>query len=275
MLSEFISEVKTRGMANPNKFKVDIAVPNVIPAAIRQNLKFIQLFCDQAQLPDINISTAQIRTYGEVREVPYENLYGNVNFSFYCDSDYIVKDFFDWWIKSISDEVTRHFNYYRDYTAPIINVITMNNDGREVYKATLFECYPKQMQAVSLDYASKDIVKVNVSMNYKYWRSERISNSTETSVNQDNNRFNNQDFSNLEGSLDSPINTSFAIPVSYLNDFNGFQRNINGQAQDAIGGLKDRIFGDPQSIYTENGDTDTAPFIVIADDNGDGGVDEF
>jgi hypothetical protein len=46
-----------------------------------------------------------------------------------------------------------------------------NRAGYETYRAALYECYPKQIQAVTVDNNAKDVVKVSVSMNYKYWRS--------------------------------------------------------------------------------------------------------
>ena len=167
MLSEFITEVKTRGLANPNKFMVTISQPKGISFNnANDSLRLMRLFCDQTQLPDQNISTAQLRTYGEVREMPYENLYGNVNFGFYCDSNFIVKEFFDNWIQSISDPNTRHWNYYDNYIAPTIDIMMLNNEGRSVYLVSLYECYPKQMQAVTLDYAAQETLKVNISMIY-------------------------------------------------------------------------------------------------------------
>jgi len=257
MLSDFISEVKTRGLANPNKFMVTIAQPAGIAFNnASDSLRLMRLFCDQTQLPDQNISTAQLRTYGEVREMPYENLYGNVNFSFYCDSNYIVKDFFDTWIQSISDKETRHWNYYENYIAANIDILTFNNDGRAVYGVKLFECYPKQMQAVSMDYSSKETLKVNISMNYKYWRSSMISDVTQGSTIQDNNRFNNlgSDFSNKDGfttrSLSSQINSAIEIPDQYFNDFGGYQ---------------DQVFGDTQNIFTGSGDTVLPEEITLAE----------
>jgi len=230
MLKDFISEVKTRGLANPNKFKVNIAFPNgpAFDALRITDYKMIQMFCDQAQLPDLNVSTSQTRTYGEIREMPYENLYGNINMSFYVDSDYIVKDFFDKWILSISDPITRHFNYYNDYISPNIDIIMMNNNQSTVYGVTLFECYPKQLQAVSVDYASKDIVKVSVSMNYKYWRSTLMSDSIVI-----------EDGANGEVREELQQQT-VAIPLDYLNNFRSYQ---------------DRVFGDFQNIETGNGDS--------------------
>ena len=265
MLSDFITEVKTRGLANPNKFMVTISQPAGIAFNnASDSLRLMRLFCDQTQLPDQNISTAQLRTYGEVREMPYENLYGNVNFSFYCDSNYIVKEFFDTWIQSISDPDTRHWNYYNDYIAPTIDIMMFNNDGRSVYLVSLYECYPKQMQAVSLDYASKETLKVNISMNYKYWRSATISDVTQGSTIQDNNRFNNlgSDFSNKDGfttrSLVSQVNSAFEIPDQYFNDFGGYQDQIFGDEQNVFTGAGDSIF--PEEITLAEGPLDFGDF---------------
>jgi hypothetical protein len=236
MLKDFISEVKARGLASPNKFKVNIALPQKFSLDERDlrngernaNHRMIQMFCDQAQLPDLNISTSQTRTYGEIREMPYENLYGNINMSFYVDSDYIVKDFFDRWIMSISDPNTRHFNYYNDYISPNIDIIMMNNNQSAVYGVKLFECYPKQLQAVSLDYASKDIVKVSVSMNYKYWRSTLITDNVVV-----NDGANDEVLQEMQ-------QQSNEIPNDYIENFYGYQ---------------DRVFGDFQNIETGMGDS--------------------
>jgi hypothetical protein len=239
MLSDFIAEVKNRGLANPNKFKVNIALPQLIDM-VPNDHKMVQMFCDQAQLPDLNISTSQSRTYGEVREVPYENLYGNITMSFYVDSNFIVKDFFDRWIMSISNQTTRHFNYYNEYISPSIDIIILNNAQSAVYGVKLLECYPKQLQAVSLDYASKDIVKLSVSMNYKYWRSTAISDQVVAGE--------NQLISLLKGGTIAPTNEvreelqqqSNDVPIDYFQDFYGYQN---------------RVFGDFQNIETGNGDS--------------------
>lgn len=170
MLNEFISTVKSTGFANSNKFLVTISPPATVNTSSDVN-RMIQLFCDTCQLPDQTVSTAQTRTYGEIREMPYENLYGNINMSFYVDSDFRVKYFFDQWIQSISNPETRHWEYYTNYISESITIDMLNNAGDNTYSVTLWECYPKSIQSVSLDYGSKEILKCTVSMNYKYWRS--------------------------------------------------------------------------------------------------------
>jgi hypothetical protein len=141
-----------------------------------------------------------------------------------------------------------------------------NNDGRSVYGVKLFECYPKQMQAVTLDYAAKETLKVNISMNYKYWRSSTISDVTQGSTIQDNNRFNNlgSDFSNMDGfstrSLFSQVNSAFEIPDNYFSDFGGYQ---------------DQVFGDDQNVFTGTGDSIFPEEISFTEGVIDDNVGEF
>ena len=172
-LNDFITQVRTKGLATSNMYTVEMAIPNVVSQNYGgfYDLKALNLLCDSAQLPDQNISTAQLRTYGEVREMPYENLYGNVNMTFLVDSDYKTKHFFDTWIQNISDPDTRHMNYYKDYVVPVIRITMLNRAASEVYRVALYECYPKQLTVVTIDNNAKEVVKVSVSMNYKYWRS--------------------------------------------------------------------------------------------------------
>jgi len=94
-------------------------------------------------------------------------------------------------------------------------------------------------------------------MNYKYWRSSTISDVTQGSIIQDNNRFNTlgSDFSNMDGfstrSLFSQVNSAFEIPNEYFNDFGGYQDQIFGDVQNVFTGVGDSIF--PDALNFEEG----------------------
>ena len=135
----------------------------------QENLRKALLFCDQVQLPGMNYSTIQNRTFGEFRETPYEKLFDTVNMSFYVDKDFIVKSLFDRWMNSIQNPSTRKFEYYKNYTTDM-TVDVQDTSDLTRYRLKLFECYPKTMGSVQLDYASKDVMKLSVTMQYKYWR---------------------------------------------------------------------------------------------------------
>ena len=173
MLDQFISAVKG-GMARTNRFKVRLTMPKCMingyakpPQSV--DMRKVELFCDQVQLPGVNFSTIQNRTFGEFRETPYEKLYDAVNMSFYVDKDLMVKTFFDTWMSGIQDKTRRTFNYYDQYITDI-ELQVMDTVDKTVYIVNLHEAYPKTVGSIQLDLASKDIMKLNVSFQYKYFR---------------------------------------------------------------------------------------------------------
>ena len=172
MIDNFIAQVKLEGLARTNRYEVFFNTPKSMKSA-STDLRNVLLFCDQIQLPGLNYSTVQNRTFGEFRETPYEKLYDAVNMSFYVDSGLKVKWLFDSWLNSIQDRDSRNFSYYNDYTTDLtITVLDLLDKNR--YSVALYECYPKNIGSIQLDQASKDVMKIQVAMQYKYWRSTPI-----------------------------------------------------------------------------------------------------
>lgn len=163
-LNDFISQVKTNGLARTNRYVVYFNLPWESDSALRDVL----LFCDQVQLPGTNYNTADMRTFGETRKAPYERLYEDINMSFYVDKEMKNKIMFDYWLNQIQDPWTRNFNYYDDYVTDIvIEVQDLKDQSR--YGIKLYEAYPKSIGAVQLDYAGKDVMKISVNFAYKYY----------------------------------------------------------------------------------------------------------
>lgn len=169
-LREFIANVKTGGLMKSSRYTIMMAPPKTL---LRNNndLRKVLLFCSAVSLPGVNLATAQLRTFGEVREAPYDRIFDNVNMTFYVDQDMKVKNFFDEWVNSIQDTETRTFEYYNNYITNIyIQVEDARDDSR--YMVELQECYPKQISPIQLSYENKEVMKLEVSMNFKYWRNE-------------------------------------------------------------------------------------------------------
>jgi hypothetical protein len=178
MIDQFIAGVK-QGMARTNRFKVSFSMPNCLMNGYATppddtDLRKIHLFCDQIQIPGVNYSTIQNRTFGEFRETPYEKLYDAVNISFYVDKDMMVKSFFDTWMSGIQDKYTRTFNYYNEYVTDF-TLEVLDTVDNTVYIVDLHEAYPKTIGAIQLDQGSKDIMKLSVTMQYKYFRAFKSS----------------------------------------------------------------------------------------------------
>lgn len=210
-LNQFIAQVKNVGMSRTNRYSVIMAPPQNEWMAEYRDLEEILLFCDQVQLPGVNLATVQNRTFGEFREVPYEKLFGEISMSFYVDQSLVVKQFFDAWMNSIQNPYTRTFAYYNSYITQMdIQVEDVNDNTR--YTVTAYECYPKTVSAIQMDYANKDVMKLQVTMQYKYWTAYG-----------ENSNVNNTSSAPME--LGDVLMRNNIIPESYYNNFVGFQQD--------------------------------------------------
>jgi hypothetical protein len=198
-LDEFISNVKTVGMARTNRFYVLMSPPTDDNWDTK---RVAMLFCDQVNLPGTNFATTPSRTFGETRELPYDKTYDNLTMTFYIDRQMKVKALFDNWINSVRNPVTRTFNYYDDYTSNIMVFVQDLND-KTTYGIKLWECYPKTMSAVQMDNQSKDVMKLTVTFQYRYWEATTIAE------------------------VDSGKLTQTADLNSFTENFSGFQERIN------------------------------------------------
>lgn len=205
-LNEFIASVKTEGLMTSNRFSVELTVPPILLDSNFTDLSRVLLHCENITLPGLSLSTTQSRTFGEYREMPYEKTFDTIAMTFFVDNTMQVKQLFDVWINdSIQNSSSKKFNYYTQYTTQMsINVYDKNENQR--YIVRLYECYPKVVSAITLDYNSKDVMRLQVSMNYKYWESNVMDVMAVSDV-------------NGQGNYTMPNE----VPDTYYTNFNQYQ----------------------------------------------------
>lgn len=230
-LKGFIANLRTEGLARPSRFAVEITLPKgmIDNFSFVYKLQSILLFCDATNLPGLSIATTPNRSFGEVRETPYEKLFDSLPLSFYVDNSLVVKSLFDEWANLIQDIGTRQFSYYNDYITKItISVLDMKSSAR--YRVELHEAYPKQISPISLDYANREVMKLNVGFVFKYWTTVELVPPNY--------------------GLDYKLPRIFGfdpnvISPTYFNDFSGYQQQVaNPQSS---------LFGDPRGVFTGTG----------------------
>lgn len=213
-LNEFISQVKSSGLMRTARYSV------IIPDTDKG--KLLGLYCDQVQLPGLNYNTAANITYGESREIPYGRMFDTLTMSFYVDNNMKIKRFFDRWLYSIQNPKDRTFNYYNDYVKSI-QIVVEDLENNEKYSIMLRECYPKTVGSIALDYTSKDIMKLTVTMAYKYWEPIPLFNEAE---------------------LDYVGNEVFGIKPESLGIFNGIASNALGLVENyGVTLLQNKLIG--------------------------------
>jgi len=216
-LNQFIANIKSEGLMRSSRFAVVMQPPRSLGNSVK-DLRKVLLYCDSINLPGINLETTLAKTYGEYREVPFNKLYDNINISFYVDNGMTVKRMFDSWMGAIQNPTTRNFNYYKDYTTDItIEVFDVADKTR--YQVVLYQCYPKVLNPVTMDYAAKDVMKMTVSMNYKYWISSSVTVNAKPETATTNSLFG--DF----------FTDKQQIPDTYFTNFDQYQTGFNSFEQ--------------------------------------------
>lgn len=234
-LNEFIASVRS-GVAKNTHFEVELALPAALAnnEPLKSNMRKIILFCDQTQIPGVSFGTNQIRSYGEFREVPYEKLYEQVQLSFYVDVDMHVKALFDRWSELIQSPVTRDFSYYNNYTTDQIRIVVHDSMENSKYMCVLNKAYPKAIAPIQLDYASKDVMKLQVTFAYEFATFYQMGGNTNQQQMFMPTLVNPQIGAYTYG-YDIP---EFAeIPNEYFNNFSAFQQDVLNQDL-TIGGVK-------------------------------------
>lgn len=213
-LNEFIAAIKTEGLAKTNRYIAKIGIPGLLNGQFHSTtLRKLEFYCEATQLPGMSISTQQSRMFGEFREMPYERLFDNITLTFLVDNTLDTKAFFDTWINSIQDPAKRTFNYYNDYISDI-DIEVLDTDDSPRYVVTLFECYPKSISSIQLDYNSKDIMKLQVSINYRYWMSGQVDDAGEAGPTENGPENLDEEF----GPIDDQININDVDNLQVVDD---------------------------------------------------------
>lgn len=229
-LNDFISNIKKNSLARTNRFVVDIS-PSKKYAGHNENAQLVQLFCEQAVLPGVSFASQPVKTYGESREVVYDRNYESVSLTFLVDRKMLVKDYFDKWTYEIINPNTRLVGYYDSYVRDI--TITMQDTkDKHVYLMVLREAYPKTVSAVQLDNNSKEIMKLQVTFNYKFHTQTLVPNSEESVKSQFG--FDLPDpykLSTAAGQfIRDKVKSALDIPSEYFSNFTQYQKTANSSA---------------------------------------------
>ena len=188
------------GFARPNRFMVDFILPKGIDEGVDDdgnNFTFqeeikrttqgelkselelqrgLRAFCFGAELPGRNLDTAPMQVYGPKREIVYGHSYSQeITLSFYADKFLRQRSFFELWQNSAMDLATNNVHFYDEYTGAIriYALGAFSGDAfrdRIAYGVHLYECYPKTITAVPLNYGTQnEIMQISISFYYRNW----------------------------------------------------------------------------------------------------------
>lgn len=174
-VAEFLAQVRTTGLAKPNRFDMIISNPPCV-----QNSDWgrtVSMMVDSGFFPTTRLITSRQQLWGPPEYRPVGVDYGGDNFSvnILVDRQMKVKYFFDAWMDGIvsrnrpSDKVWHVTNYQKNYITTIY-LSQLDESGRTNYVIKLEDCFPNTVNPLVVDNnLSNTVHKLNVTFNFRRW----------------------------------------------------------------------------------------------------------
>ena len=181
-VADFSSRIAKKGLASPNKFEV---IFKSIPGAGADDLKQLNLMCDQCSLAGRDVQAVLDLQYGIRRQVVYNApAYTPLSLSFLCTDKMDEKRILDQWNNKAVD-VTGGFHvaYYKDYIGEL-DIFVLDRSGKNrTYHMHYHEVYPKTVTAVELNHGTTNAtLRVTAEIQYAYWTTNSLHRGISTSA---------------------------------------------------------------------------------------------
>ncbi len=190
-LEGFLSKVRDAGLAVSSHYYVTFSDPG--------DNSDVTMLVDSVTMPGVTILSNEIRTFGEVIEMPYGIAYAPITLTVIVTNKAEALAYFHNWANRVFNRETRYQNFKKGfsyYASPEakdsgdlttlppfvkeVSIVLQDREHGDVYRIRLEEAYPKSIADISLDYANHDVVKISVTLNYSRWvMDERFDENTD------------------------------------------------------------------------------------------------
>ena len=174
-VADFSSRIAAKGLASPNKFEVQFkSIPG---AKSSDDLKQMNLMCDQVSLAGRDVQAVLDLQYGVRRQVVYNApAYTPLSLSFLCTDNMDEKRILDKWNdKCVSVNGGFNVEYYNNYIGEL-DVYVLDRSGKHrTYHMHYHEVYPKTVTAVELNHGTTNAtLRVTAEIQYAFWTTNSI-----------------------------------------------------------------------------------------------------
>lgn len=169
-LERFLSEFRFNSLARTNRFNV-VVIPPPVLAGGDYPMNMINLYCEQANLPLVNVTTKPYKIFGPAYQRPISSEYGGegISMTFHIDRDMRLKRFFEDWVHSIVDPDSFLVSYQEDYVTTIA-IEQLDEEENVTYAIELLEAFPRSLNLVELNNGSQNQThRLNVLFAYRKW----------------------------------------------------------------------------------------------------------
>ena len=176
-LDDFRTTIAIDSLARTNRFEVLIIPPAGMQATGMGEM--VSLYCEQASLPMLNISSKAFKIFGPTYQRPVTSEYGGegISFAFHVDREMDIRRFFENWMHTIIDPDDFTVGYQRDYVTSIF-IRQLDEQENVTYEVELIDAFPRNMNLMELNNAATNQThRLNILFAYRYWRNTQRSST--------------------------------------------------------------------------------------------------
>jgi len=174
-LNDFLSNVRSKDLARSSRFEVVITAPYVSEGKERE----VSLLCEEAAIPGLiaTFAPTKIGNWTEYRAHGIEFFGDNATFTFYVNSDWNVRGFFEQWMGNCVDTTSKEVAFYDDIIGNV-EIYSLDRGDNRTGKWELQEAWPRLLNLTPMSQASDAPVRVTVTFTYRYWESKTLEETT-------------------------------------------------------------------------------------------------
>ena len=178
------------GLASPSRFEVEFPSIRGMKKAGGGTVSDYStsddrnMTCAAAGIPGKQISTISRAIGIEQSMIATGHSFPEASFSFYLPNSYVMRDYFERWMETITSQRSgkvQYVGFYKNYVKDVM-VRQYTRNGRRAYSVKLIDAYPTNIGVVELNSQLQTAAaEVTVSMTYRTYEPEQGKESlTET-----------------------------------------------------------------------------------------------
>ena len=189
-ISDFITRVRETDFARSSRFEVRFPTPGVL--GVGGDTKEISLMVEDGLFPGILIGTRPVRlnNLNEQRANAIDFGGDSITFTFLVDTTWAAKRFFQDWMTSIVNPVSRYVSYPYEYYSNI-NLVSLNQKDEVIAEWEIIDAFPRSMAPISVSATNSEVLRMPVTFAYKKWISigQNGESNSESESDYTNDRF--------------------------------------------------------------------------------------
>ena len=149
--------VRRSGLANPNRFRAFINVPNYVKEGGKFDMQSLNLLCESITFPGKQIETLDYSMYRNPLKIPTGYINDDVTITFRLTEDFYVKTIFEKWQQGIINQKTYTLRYLAEYVTDIF-LEHQDKEDKTKYGIILRDAYPVTLGAVAKSQTTTDSI---------------------------------------------------------------------------------------------------------------------